>query len=137
TCTATTTPSTGRSTRWTMPSSARARRSWPSSTLRSGKRLEIGVTPGPRRGVVLATLCLGVLIAQIDTSVVNLAVRPIGAALGVGVAALQWVLDAYNLAYALLLLTGGLLGDLYGRKRTFIAGVAVFSLGCLCCGLAP
>ena len=86
---------------------------------------------------MLATLCLGVLIAQIDTSVVNLAVRPIGAALGVGVAALQWVLDAYNLAYALLLLTGGLLGDLYGRKRTFIAGVAVFSLGCLCCGLAP
>ncbi len=94
-------------------------------------------TSAPRRGAVLVTLCLGVLIAQIDTSVVNLAVRPISDALGVGVAALQWVVDGYNLAYALLLLTGGLLGDLYGRRRIFVAGVAVFSLGCLGCGLAP
>ncbi len=99
--------------------------------------IERSRTSAPRRGAALVTLCLGVLIAQIDTSVVNLAVRPIGDALGVGVAALQWVVDGHNLAYALLLLTGGLLGDLYGRRRIFVAGVAVFSLGCLGCGLAP
>lgn len=99
--------------------------------------IERSRTSAPRRGAVLVTLCLGVLIAQIDTSVVNLAVRPISDALGVGVVALQWVVDGYNLAYALLLLTGGLLGDLYGRRRIFVAGVAVFSLGCLGCGLAP
>lgn len=89
------------------------------------------------RGLVLLTLCLGVLIAQVDTSVVNLAVRPIGEALGVGLSALQWVVDGYNLAYALFLLTGGLLGDLYGRRRIFMTGVSVFSIGCLICGLAP
>jgi EmrB/QacA subfamily drug resistance transporter len=94
-------------------------------------------TVAPRRAGVLTTLCLGVLVAQIDTSVVNLAVRPIGHALGAGVAALQWVMDAYNLAYAVLLLSGGLLGDLYGRRRAFLAGVAVFALGCLVCGFAP
>lgn len=89
------------------------------------------------RELVLLTLCLGVLIAQVDTSVVNLALRPIANSLRVGVAPLQWVVDGYNLTYALLLLTGGLLADLYGRRLLFSAGVVVFSLGCLACGLAP
>lgn len=86
---------------------------------------------------VLLTLCLGVLMAQVDTSVVNLAVRRIGADLGAGMAGLQWVLDGYNLAYAALLLTGGALGDLYGRRRVFAIGVAVFALGSAACALAP
>ncbi len=90
-----------------------------------------------RRGLVLLTLCLGVLIAQIDTSVVNLAVQPIGRSFSANVPTLQWVVDGYNLPYALFLLTGGLLADLYGRRRTFVAGVLVFSAGCLVCGLAP
>ena len=82
-----------------------------------------------RRGLILLTLCLGVLIAQVDTSVVNLALRPIGEGLGIGIASLQWVVDGYNLAYALFLLTGGLLADLRGRRKIFIGGVALFSLG--------
>ena len=90
-----------------------------------------------RRGLILLTLCLGVLIAQVDTSVVNLALHPIGDGLDVGIAPLQWVVDGYNLAYALFLLTGGLLADLYGRRRIFVAGVLVFSAGCLLCGLSP
>ncbi len=89
------------------------------------------------RGLVLLTLCLGVLIAQVDTSVVNLALRPIGSSLHIGVAPLQWVVDGYNLTYALLLLTGGLLADLYGRRLIFCTGAVVLSLGCLACGLAP
>jgi len=89
-----------------------------------------------RRSLILLTLCLGVLIAQVDTSVVNLALRPIGEGLGIGIAPLQWVVDGYNLTYALFLLTGGLLADLYGRRRIFIGGVLVFSAGCLICGLS-
>jgi EmrB/QacA subfamily drug resistance transporter len=90
-----------------------------------------------RPGLILFTMCLGVLVAQIDTSVVNLGTHAIGNALGLGVSALQWVLDVYNLVYATLLLTGGLLGDLFGRRRIFAAGVALFALGSLACGLAP
>lgn len=92
---------------------------------------------GRRATVVLLTMCLGVLIAQVDTSVVNLAVQPIGAAFGASVAALQWVLDAYNLVYAVLLLSGGLIADLYGRRRAFVAGAAVMAAASLVSAFAP
>ncbi|MBO0755949.1 MAG: MFS transporter, partial [Bradyrhizobiaceae bacterium] len=87
--------------------------------------------------IVLTTTSLGVLIAQIDTSVVNLAVKHIGADFHTGVSELQWILDAYNLAYASLLLTAGTLADLHGRRRIFVLGIALFTLGSLACGLAP
>ena len=87
--------------------------------------------------IVLFTMCLGVLIAQLDTSVVNLAIRHIGQDLGVGIRKLQWVVDAYNLVYASLLLTGGTLGDLFGRRRVFAVGISIFTIGSLVCGLAP
>ncbi len=89
-----------------------------------------------KRGLVLLTLCLGVLIAQVDTSVVNLAMQPIGAAFGAPVSALQWVLDAYNLTYAALLLSGGLVADLYGRRRAFQTGAAILTLASIGCALA-
>jgi MFS transporter, DHA2 family, methylenomycin A resistance protein len=89
------------------------------------------------RPLALLTLCLGVLIAQIDTSVVNLALRHIGADLSADVSALQWVVDAYNLTYASLLMTGGVLGDLYGRRRIFALGIVLFTAGSILCGLAP
>jgi EmrB/QacA subfamily drug resistance transporter len=85
----------------------------------------------------LAALCLAVLIAQIDTSVVNLAIRSIGVQLSATIADLQWILDAYNLTYAVLLLTGGLLADKYGRQRVFILGAAIFAGGSLVCAAAP
>jgi MFS transporter, DHA2 family, methylenomycin A resistance protein len=103
----------------------------------TGDAMRVATPAAQRRGPVLLTLCLGVLIAQLDTSVVNLALRPIGEGLRVGTAVLQWVVDGYNLAYAIFLLTGGLLADLYGRRWIFTVGVAVFSAGCLVCGLAP
>src|SRR5579872_7600217 len=90
-----------------------------------------------RHGLALPTLCAAVLVAQIDTSVVNLGARPIGAAFNAPVEALQWVVDSYNLVYAALLLSGGLLADLIGRRRVFMAGAAVFTLASLLCGLAP
>jgi MFS transporter, DHA2 family, methylenomycin A resistance protein len=89
------------------------------------------------RTLVLCAMCLGVLIAQIDTSVVNLATHAIGATFHAGMAPLQWVLDAYNLTYAALLLSGGLVADLYGRRRTFAVGATIMALGSLVCALAP
>jgi MFS family permease len=89
------------------------------------------------RWITLAALCLAVLVAQVDTAVVNLAVRPIGEYFSAGVQALQWAVDAYNLIYAVLLLTGGQLADLYGRRRIFIAGAAIFTAGSLVCAFAP
>ena len=56
--------------------------------------------------VILFTMCLGVFIAQLDSQVVNLAIKQIGIDLGVGISQLQWVMDSYNLLYATLLLTG-------------------------------
>ncbi|HEX4195687.1 MAG TPA: MFS transporter, partial [Stellaceae bacterium] len=90
-----------------------------------------------RPSLVLLTTCLGILIAQVDTSVVNLALAPIGTALSAPVSVLQWVIDAYNLVYASLLLMSGTLADLYGRRRIFALGIATFTIGSLICGVAP
>lgn len=95
----------------------------------------LGVMSGKR--LTLLTLCVAVLVAQVDMAVVNLATRPIGDYFHAGVGALQWVLDAYNLVYAVLLLTGGLLADLYGRRRIFMIGVAIFTAASLLCAAAP
>jgi EmrB/QacA subfamily drug resistance transporter len=103
----------------------------------------VGLAPGrtvgrvDRKILVLFTLCLGLLVAQVDTSVVNLAIQPIGSAFGASVTALQWVLDAYNLTYATLLLTGGLLADLYGRRLAFQLGAAILSFASLACAFSP
>nr|WP_255587263.1 MFS transporter [Hephaestia mangrovi] len=80
---------------------------------------------------------MAVLIVQLDTTVVNLAVDPIGSAFHADVATMQWVVDIYNLVYAVLLLTGGLLADVYGRRRVFMGGAIVFSAASLLCALSP
>jgi MFS transporter, DHA2 family, methylenomycin A resistance protein len=90
-----------------------------------------------RRWLTLVTVCFAVLIAQVDTSVVNLATRSIGENFQVGVDTLQWVVDGYNLVYAVLLLTGGLLADLYGRRRIFMAGAALFTAASVVSAFAP
>jgi EmrB/QacA subfamily drug resistance transporter len=69
--------------------------------------------------------------------VVNLAVRPIGAYFQAGIGALQWMVDSYNLVYAVLLLTGGHLADLYGRRRIFVTGAAVLTAASLLCAVSP
>jgi EmrB/QacA subfamily drug resistance transporter len=89
------------------------------------------------RWVTLAALCMAVLVAQVDTAVVNLATHPIGEYFNAGVNALQWVVDSYNLLYAVLLLTGGQFADLYGRRRLFVLGAALFTAASLLCALAP
>jgi DHA2 family methylenomycin A resistance protein-like MFS transporter len=87
--------------------------------------------------MILFTMCLGVFVAQLDSQVVNLAIKHIGSDLNAGISQLQWVIDAYNLFYATLLLTGGTLGDLYGRMRVFVAGIALIVVGSIVCAAAP
>ncbi|WCB95283.1 Multidrug resistance protein Stp [Baekduia alba] len=74
---------------------------------------------------------------QLDVSVVNVAIKPIGASLGGGTSALQWVINAYTVVFAALILTAGALGDRIGARRVFVAGFAVFTAASAACGLAP
>jgi MFS transporter, DHA2 family, methylenomycin A resistance protein len=90
-----------------------------------------------RRGLVLAAATLGFGVIQLDVSVVNVAVKPIGAALGGGVASLQWVVDAYTLTFAALILSAGALGDRRGARRVLLGGFALFALASAACGLVP
>src|SRR5215471_4308273 len=76
---------------------------------------------------VLATTILGSSMAFIDGTVVNVALPAVQSSLGATLSQVQWVVEAYALLLAALLLIGGSLGDLYGRRKMFAAGVALFS----------
>jgi EmrB/QacA subfamily drug resistance transporter len=86
--------------------------------------------------IVLFTMCFALAMAMLDNTVVNVALPTISKDLGAGVSGLQWIVDGYVLAFASLLLTGGILGDKYGRKKVFMTGVAIFTLFSLMCGLS-
>src|SRR3984957_10081604 len=86
---------------------------------------------------VLTATVLGSGIAALDATVVGIALPSIGRDFHVGIASLQWVVDAYTLALAGLLLLGGTLGDSRGRRRMFTAGIIWFAVASLLCGLAP
>jgi len=87
--------------------------------------------------VTLLAMCLGLFLAQVDTTAVNLALPAVGRELRGGLGALPWVMDAYNLAFAALLLTGGTLGDRLGRRRMYRYGITAFLAGSLACAAAP
>src|SRR5713101_7656261 len=86
--------------------------------------------------IVLLTMCFALFMAMLDNTVVNVALPKLSESLGAGVSGLQWIVDGYVLAFASLLLTGGILGDRYGRKRMFLAGLAGFTFSSLMCGFA-
>ncbi|MFE9136189.1 MFS transporter [Streptomyces sp. NPDC007355] len=89
----------------------------------------------PRPALVAAML--GFALLTLDTSVVNVALPAIGAGLGAGMSGLAWVVDAYTLVLAALLLSSGALADRVGASRAYGAGVVVFVLASAACGLAP
>jgi EmrB/QacA subfamily drug resistance transporter len=93
--------------------------------------------PSPAGGWILAATILGSSMAFIDGTVVNVALPALQSALGATLAEVQWVVEAYALLLAALLLTGGALGDLYGRRKVFATGVAIFVAASAWCGLAP
>src|SRR5689334_12967012 len=90
-----------------------------------------------RAAAGIALVLVAQLMLILDATVVNVALPRIDADLGFGPAALSWVLNAYTLAFGGLLLLGGRLGDVFGRRRVFEIGLAVFTLGSLFGGLAP
>lgn len=104
--------------------------------IRSGKSNENSVSESTGRWVLAATI-LGSSITFIDGTVVNIALPVLQTALGASVSSVQWVVESYALMLAALLLVGGSLGDNYGRKKIFAAGVFVFAIASVWCGLSP
>ena len=92
--------------------------------------------PGRTRWLALYTLCLGSLMIVLDSTIVNVALPSIRADLGFSETSLAWVVNAYLLTFGGFLLLGGRLGDLFGQRRMFLAGIALFTLASLACGLA-
>jgi MFS transporter, DHA2 family, methylenomycin A resistance protein len=87
--------------------------------------------------LTLFAMSLGYCVVQLDVTIVNTALDRIGASLGGGVAELQWIVNAYTIAFAAFILTAGALGDRIGAKRVFMAGFAIFTSASLACALAP
>jgi MFS transporter, DHA2 family, methylenomycin A resistance protein len=96
-----------------------------------------GMSRAGSTAAVLFAMCLGVFIAQLDSTVVYLGARTIGAELHASITATQWMLDVYNLVYATFLLSGGTLGDIAGRRRIFLLGIALIAAGSVVCAIAP
>src|ERR1700738_2642829 len=88
------------------------------------------------RWLSLMVLCAGFLLIVVDMTIVNVALPAIQRDLGFSQADLAWVVNIYLIAFAGLLLLAGRLGDLFGRKRIFMIGLAVFTLASLLCGVA-
>src|SRR3954463_14058050 len=95
--------------------------------------------PGSRlaTSLTLAAMSLGYGVVQLDVTIVNTALDAMGKTLGGGVAELQWVVNAYTIAFAAFILTAGALGDRIGAKRVFMAGFAIFTAASLACALSP
>src|SRR5262245_15443366 len=87
--------------------------------------------------LTLVAMSLGYGVVQLDVTIVNTALSSIGSALGGGVTELQWVVSAYTIAFAALILSAGALGDRLGAKKVFMWGFILFTAASLGCALAP
>src|SRR6266567_9219704 len=103
---------------------------------RAGKRRSEGSLLMARKWWTLTAVVAGVFMLLLDITIVNVALPQIQQAFGASLSDLQWVIDAYALTLAAILLTAGALADRFGRRVTFAAGTAVFTAGSLLCGLA-
>ncbi|WP_052672354.1 MFS transporter [Aliterella atlantica] len=92
---------------------------------------------GSVKAIALVAMCCALFMANLDDTVVNVALPKIQMSLDSGVSGLQWVVNAYTLTAASLLLTSGTLGDIYGRKRVLLVGLVIFTISSLICGFAP
>src|ERR687895_444718 len=94
------------------------------------------LTSENRRWWTLGAVAFGLFMIMLDNTVVNVALPSIQRDLGMSQAGLEWVVNAYALTFGVLLLTGGKLADLFGRRAIFIAGLVIFTASSLACGLA-
>src|ERR1700744_3156801 len=90
-----------------------------------------------RKWLPLIAVCLGTFMLLIDVTIVNVALPAMADDLNTAFSSLQWVVDAYALTLAALLRGIGALADLAGHRRAYVAGLALFALSSLACGLAP
>lgn len=90
-----------------------------------------------RRLVILGTCCLALILTAMDATIVNIALPAIRSDLHASVTELQWSIDAYTIVVASFLLLAGSLADRFGRRKTFVTGLLVFSVGSLLCSVAP
>src|SRR4051794_31581744 len=95
-----------------------------------------GLTEANRRWWTLAGACMGLFVLMLDSTVINLALTPIAHDTGATVAGLQWVVNAYLLVLAATVITAGRLGDILGRRRIFLVGMALFTAGSAVCALS-
>ncbi|MET8973699.1 MFS transporter [Streptomyces hydrogenans] len=95
------------------------------------------VIPAPRPWLVVLVACAGQFLVVLDVSVMNVALPSLKADLGLGTLGLQWVLNAYSIAFAGFMLLGGRAADLYGRKTMFLAGLGLFTAASVVGGIAP
>lgn len=89
-----------------------------------------------RRTSILVTLCVPLFMAMLDNTVVNTALPSIQRSMHGGVEDLQWIIDGYSLTFAALMLTAATIGDIHGRKKVFLAGLALFTGGSAMCALS-
>jgi len=95
-----------------------------------------GLSPR-RRLLVLAICCMSLLIVSLDNTVLNVALPALQKDLDASVSGLQWTIDAYTLVLASLLMLAGSTADRIGRRKVFMAGLVVFTVGSALCSLAP
>jgi DHA2 family methylenomycin A resistance protein-like MFS transporter len=88
-------------------------------------------------GWIVAATSFSFVVTQLDVTVVNVALPEISSSLSAHVSGLQWVVDAYTLPFAVLMLSAGVLGDRFGSRRAYLLGLAIFAAASLGCGLAP
>src|SRR5215207_450592 len=111
----------------------------PTTSSRGGPMTQGGTHPRTKAtmGWVTALTGMGSLMAALDTLVVSTALSTLRVDLGASIEQLEWTVNAYNLSFAVLLLTGAALGDRYGRRNFYAAGLGLFAAASAACALAP
>lgn len=95
------------------------------------------ITDENRKWWTLGAMCLALFMVMLDNTVVNVALPSIQRDLGTSISGLEWIVNGYTLSFAVLLAIGGRIGDIFGRRRAFVFGVAVFTLSSATAGFAP
>ncbi len=107
------------------------------SAVAAGFEVRPGGLGSPAQAAALATLCAVLFLTFLDNTVVSVGLANIQSTLHAGVTSLQWVVDGYALTFATFMLAAGTMGDILGRKKAMLAGVAVFCAGSVVCATAP
>ena len=98
--------------------------------------VDAGKPEHSRPALTAFIVCLGCVVVLLDISIVNVALRPIATGLGGRLSDLQWIVDAYTVAFASFLLSAGTAGDRFGNKRVFATGFLIFTIASVLCGAA-